>query len=144
MMLRANKYISKILDNSKVLMDKGLSYKQILWREENKNDEVLGIYTSTGLFLKKPVQLLLMKNSRGTYRILTVRSWRDGMVPMYIYDICDIEEFVKRYPIAPAYEGLDHDLMALLLEDIDSFRDNPSVGFIETIDGDETRVYEFV
>ena len=80
MMLRPNKYIKKILDGSKRFVDKGLTLEQIQWRGENKNDEVLGLMTTTGTFFKKPLQLILLQKSDGGYRLFTVRSKKDGII----------------------------------------------------------------
>lgn len=142
MMLRQNKYVSKILERSKTFIDKGLTLDQIKWRNDNKNDEVLGIITSTGGLFGKPLQLILLQNSRGDYRLFSVASKKDGIVPCFLFDIIGVEEFIKRYPIVPVYNAFGEDITQKIVEELDEIKDKPAIGFIEVREDKDTMVYE--
>lgn len=142
MMLRPNKYIKKILDGSKRFVDKGLTLEQIQWRGENKNDKVLGLMTTTGTFFKKPLQLILLQKSDGGYRLFTVRSKKDGIIPCFLFDIIGIEEFVKRYPIVPVYDAFGSDISEKIVEELEEIKDKPAIGFIEIRENADTMVFE--
>ena len=68
-------------------------------------------------------------------------STRKDEIPCYLYDIMDIDEFIKRYPIRVIYQQ-DDDLTEKLCEDLEKIKDRQTRGFIETRQGQETIIYE--
>lgn len=143
MTLRANKYIVEALENSRNYWNEdmnSLSLAQIEWRFENQTP-VLGILTSMGVIFKTSVQLILLKRTDGNYVLFAPSSKKDKGIPCFLYDIMDIEEFLKRYPIQPIYEGTNIPLDDLY-DELESIKDKTTRGFIETRLNEPTRVYE--
>lgn len=143
MTLRANKYIAEALENSKRYWNEdmnSLSLAQIEWRFENQTP-VLGILTSMGVIFKTSVQLILLKRTDGNYVLFAPSSKKDKGIPCFLYDILDIEEFLKRYPIQPIYDNVDIPLDDLY-DELDSIKDKTTRGFIETRLKEPTRIYE--
>lgn len=56
---------------------------------------------------------------------------RKDEYPVYLYDIMDIEEFVKRYPVQVLYTK-EHPNADELYEQLDKIKDKTTKGFIET------------
>lgn len=147
--LRRNNYVEKMLNSSREVWDKripSLSLEQIEWRIENSNT-VLGIFGLSGTLFKRIVRPILLKRDDGGYVLFTPASKKDKEMPHFLYDILDIEEFVKRYPIQPVYtddmiKELDIELDLInLIEDLDSIKNKPTYGFIETREKEETQVF---
>lgn len=143
MTLRNNKYIYNILENSRKMWNEdmnSLSLAQIEWRFENKAT-VLGIIGKTGILFKTTIQLILLKKTDGNYVLFSPSSKKDKGVPCFLYDIMDIDEFVKRYPIQPVYDDMDITLDDLY-DELESIKNKTTRGFIETRKNDMTRIYE--
>ena len=139
--LRNNKYIRKILDTSCNYWNKeipSLSLAQIDWRFENSNT-VMGLIGKPSFFSSHR-QAILLKRTDGNYVLLSPSTRKDE-IPCYLYDIMDIDEFIKRYPIRVIYQQ-DDDLTEKLCEDLEKIKDRQTRGFIETRQGQETIIYE--
>lgn len=143
MTLRANNYILKALENSKKYWNKdmnSLSLAQIEWRFENQTT-VLGITTSVGNIFKTPIQLILLKKDDGNFVLFSPSSKKDKGIPCFLYDIMDIEEFIKRYPIQPVYDNSEIPLEDLY-DELEKIKNKITRGFIETRLNEQTRIYE--
>lgn len=143
MTLRANNYILKALENSKKYWNKdmnSLSLAQIEWRFENQTT-VLGIVTSVGNIFKTPIQLILLKKDDGNFVLFSPSSKKDKGIPCFLYDIMDIEEFIKRYPIQPVYDNSEIPLEDLY-DELEKIKNKITRGFIETRLNEQTRIYE--
>lgn len=143
MTLRANNYILKALENSKKYWNKdmnSLSLAQIEWRFENQTT-VLGIVTSVGNIFKTPLQLILLKKDDGNFVLFSPSSKKDKGIPCFLYDIMDIEEFIKRYPIQPVYDNSEIPLEDLY-DELEKIKNKITRGFIETRLNEQTRIYE--
>lgn len=143
MTLRKNKYIYDILESSKSLWNENmssLSLAQIEWRFDNKAT-VLGIIGKVGFIFKTTIQLILLKKTDGNYVLFSPSSKKDGGMPCFLYDILDIDEFVKRYPVQPVYDNSEIPLDDLY-DELESIKDKTTRGFIETRKNDITRIYE--
>ena len=139
--LRNNKYIRKMLDTSRDYWNEeipSLSLAQIDWRFENSN-AVMGLIGKPS-FLSSHKQAILLKRTDGNYVLLSPSTRKDD-IPCYLYDIMDIDEFIKRYPIRVIYQQ-DDDLTEKLCEDLERIKDKQTRGFIETRQGQETTIYE--
>ena len=141
--LRNNKYIEQLLEQSKNMWNKeiqSLSLAQIEWRFTNK-ETVLGIISKTGIFTTKIIQLILLKKKDGRYVLFSPSTKKDKGIPCFLYDIGDIDEFVKRYPIQPVYdmEGISLDE---LYDELEIIKEKPTRGFIETAKERKTEVFE--
>lgn len=142
--LQNNKYIRKILDNSRQLWNYDiapLSLSQIEWRLENRR-EVIGISTYDGLFLRRSIQLILIKSDDGSFKLFSPSTKKDKTIPCFLYDIMDIEEFVKRYPIQVVYDDNIDLPLDELYDELLEIRNRPTRGFIETRKDLETEIYE--
>lgn len=145
MTLRANNYILKALENSKKYWNEdmnSLSLAQIEWRFENQTT-VLGITTSVGNIFKTPIQLILLKKDDGNFVLFSPSSKKDKGIPCFLYDIMDIEEFIKRYPIQPVYDNSEIPLEDLY-DELEKIKNKITRGFIETRLNEQTRIYELV
>ena len=143
MTLRANNYILKALENSKKYWNEdmnSLSLAQIEWRFENQTT-VLGIVTSVGNIFKTPIQLILLKKDDGNFVLFSPSSKKDKGIPCFLYDIMDIEEFIKRYPIQPVYDNSEIPLEDLY-DELEKIKNKITRGFIETRLNEQTRIYE--
>lgn len=143
MTLRNNKYIYDILESSKSLWNENmnsLSLAQIEWRFDNKA-AVLGIIGKAGFIFKTTIQLILLKKTDGNYVLFSPSSKKDKGMPCFLYDILDIDEFVKRYPVQPVYDNSEIPLDDLY-DELESIKDKTTRGFIETRKNDITRIYE--
>lgn len=143
--LRNNKYIKDLLSKSRTMwndMVPSLNLAQIEWRLENQ-EVILGIVTKTGLFNNKIVQLILLKKDDGQYILFSPASKKDKGIPCFLYDIADIDEFVKRYPIQPVYDNKDFAIDGLY-DELLTIKTKPTRGFIETRKNEETEVFEII
>ena len=143
MTLRTNNYILKALENSKKYWNEdmnSLSLAQIEWRFENQTT-VLGIATSVGNIFKTPIQLILLKKDDGNFVLFSPSSKKDKGIPCFLYDIMDIEEFIKRYPIQPVYDNSEIPLEDLY-DELEKIKNKITRGFIETRLNEQTRIYE--
>lgn len=139
--LRNNKYIKKMLDTSRDYWNEeipSLSLAQIDWRFENSN-AVMGLIGKPSFFSGHK-QAILLKRTDGNYVLLSPSTKKDD-IPCYLYDIMDIDEFIKRYPIRVICQQ-DDDLIEKLCEDLERIKDKRTRGFIETRQGQETIIYE--
>ena len=137
--LRNNKYIRKILDTSRNYWNEeipSLSLAQIDWRFENSN-VIMGLIGKPSFFSSHR-QAILLKRTDGNYVLLSPSTRKDDL---YLYDIMDIDEFIKRYPIRVIYQQ-DDDLTEQIYEDLERDKDGRTRGFIETRQGQETIIYE--
>lgn len=145
MTLRANNYILKALENSRKYWNEdmnSLSLAQIEWRFENQTT-ILGIATSVGNIVKTPIQLILLKKDDGNFVLFSPSSKKDKGIPCFLYDIMDIEEFIKRYPIQPVYDNSEIPLEDLY-DELEKIKNKITRGFIETRLNEQTRIYELV
>ena len=143
MILRANKYIVEGLENSKTLWNEGvnsLSLAQIEWRFKNK-ETVLGVIGKAGFLFKTTIEFILLKKDDGNYVLFSPASRKDKGIPCFLYDIMEIEEFVKRYPVQPVYDN-DEIPLEDLYDELESIKNNRTRGFIETRVGEPTRIFE--
>lgn len=143
MILRANKYIVEGLENSKALWNEemnSLSLAQIEWRFENK-ETVLGVIGKAGFLFKTKIEFILLKKDDGNYVLFSPSSRKDKGIPCFLYDIMEIDEFVKRYPIQPVYDN-DEIPLEDLYDELEGIKNKMTRGFIETRVGEPTRVFE--
>lgn len=141
MRLRNNKYLTKLLESSKKIWKRDIpsfSLNQIEWRTEN-TDSVIGILGKKHWFSPYK-QMILLKTSDNTY-VLFGPGTRKDEYPVYLYDIMDIEEFVKRYPIQVLYTK-EHPNADELYEQLDKIKDKTTKGFIETRKNMNTMIFE--
>ena len=85
-------------------------------------------------------QMILLKTSDNTY-VLFGPGTRKDEYPVYLYDIMDIEEFVKRYPVQVLYTK-EHPNADELYEQLDKIKDKTTKGFIETRKNMNTMIFE--
>lgn len=143
MTLRANNYILKALENSRKYWNEdmnSLSLAQIEWRFENQTT-ILGIATSVGNIFKTSIQLILLKKDDGNFVLFSPSSKKDKGIPCFLYDIMNIEEFIKRYPIQPVYDNSEIPLDDLY-DELEKIKNKITRGFIETRLNEQTRIYE--
>jgi hypothetical protein len=139
--LRNNKYIRKLLETSRNFWNEeipSLTLAQIDWRFEN-SDVVMGLIGKPSFFSGHK-QAILLKRTDGNFVLLSPSTRKDE-IPCFLYDIMDIDEFIKRYPIRVIYQQED-DLTEALCADLDKIKDKQTRGFIETRKGQETIIYE--
>lgn len=148
MMLRANKYIKKLLENSKHRQTPwdyygkdGLTLPQIEWRNENSYS-VMGIIGVEGRLFPRYSHLILLKRSDGDYVLLSPSSKKDKGLPCFLYNILNIEEFLKRYSVSPLFLEWDKQEVEELHFQLQSIKDKSTRGFIETEPNEETRIIE--
>ena len=141
--LRRNKFLTRLLEGAKHMWNNeisSLTLSQILWRQENRND-LIGSIGKRSLFRTIPV--FLLKREDGGYVLFAPSSKKDD-IPCYLYDILDIQEFVKRYPMTPLMLEEDEYDTAEVYEEFNRIKDKPTRGFIETELNEETKIYEIV
>lgn len=144
--LRRNKYIEEILNNSHKIWNEtipSLTLNQIEWRLENSN-MALGIVGYSGHIFKRIVRMILLKKENGGYVVFTPASKKDKGVPHYLFDIADIEEFVRRYPVQPVYTEDDGIPMEDLLDELEGIKEGSPLGFIETRNDKKTEVFNII
>lgn len=135
--IKSNKYIEKILSKS-YSPEYSITLGQINWRLENK--ETVFILWSKPVLWRKPTVAFLMKRSCGDFALLAPRV--KGEQPGFLYDIIDIDEFVKRYAVSEM--SSDEEMFYELYDKLEEVKDKPGIGFIETRKEDKTRVYELI
>ena len=143
MRIRANKYLSKLIESSKKIahlspIEQGLSLQQIEWRFENSSS-ILGLIGTSGIF-GNVQQLILLRKEDGQYVLFAPATRRDKY-PCYLYDILNIEEFIKQYPIQPLFQVGNEDDVDELYDQLEGIKGEQTRGFIE-LENNEIRIYE--
>ena len=139
MKLRFNKYLVNLLETSRKMWNEDvepLNLAQLEWRTENQT-KVLGLKSSYGFLFKKYTELIIAKRKDGNYVLFAPASKKDDGIPSFFYDILDIAEFVKRYPVQPVYEGLDD-----LYDEVETIKEKMTRGFVETRENTPTQIFE--
>lgn len=142
MMTVNNQHIKKLLLSSPGLYnEKGLNPEQIKWRMENSRN-VLGLIGKTGFF-GKAKQMILVEKEENAYMLLCPATRKDAY-PNFLYDIIDIDEFCRNFPVRAFVYDDERDIdMDILFDDLQTLKNKKAKGFIE-FRNNEPFVYELV
>lgn len=117
----------------------GLQLHQINWKCDNQM-VILGIVGKTKLFGGYR-QIILLRKEDGNF-VLYAPSKRKERYPLYLYDIMDIENFVKRYPVQVLSNVQERKDMEELFDELEVIKEQQARGFIETQKNLPSLVYE--